>query len=84
MYYPIFPDCPSLLSFLPYEVYNLCRRNIMNEDKKQLECSLYCKASAELQKDVQKDLSKADGNLQDLLKEQDEKQAIKNNSCNHH
>ena len=56
----------------------------MNEDKKQLECSLYCKASAELQKDVEQDLSKADGNLKDLLGKQDEQQATEDDSCNHH
>jgi hypothetical protein len=37
-------------------------------DPKQLDCSLHCKATADLKKSIQKDLEKEDGSLKDLLK----------------
>jgi len=47
----------------------------MNE-KKQLECQLYCVATASLSKEVAEDMGEKDGNLKELL----ENESDKNNS----
>jgi len=44
------------------------------KDSKQLECQLHCKASAELQEDVQRDLQIKDKSLGELLDEQNSRQ----------
>ena len=41
--------------------------------KKQLECQLYCVATASLSNEVAKDMKEKDGNLEELLKNESDK-----------
>jgi hypothetical protein len=41
--------------------------NNNQNDPKQLDCSLKCKATADLKKSVEKDMDKEDASLKDLL-----------------
>ena len=55
------------MQLLLLAVYYISRKVHAMKDSKQLDCQLHCKASAELQEDVAKDLQLKDKSLGELL-----------------